>query len=470
MDILTLNFPNKPFWKKFLEDYSTHKNYWYIPKGFTIKDESISSIKNKFRLLSRFFAQEWNLSTQKEYCQLLEEEGLIEKKKTNQSIQDYSALARIQAVVFDFLGLAYIEKDSLVYITDAGEKFLRVSKKEEEYHLLQSQLGKYQFYNIEDLSFVNPFVSFLKVIIEAGWVTEEEYLLFVNFIDNETEVKKALSMIFKWRKLELKYQQMLLEKIKTIYTIKGTTPIAVKKLSQKPRYKTIKQNYPYQKNALLFYYKDLIKEKNGTFKIIDEKKLVEIFERVEKEYHQFTFENKLDWYTFYGDPNKKPNAFELLRYKIEASHSEYKNIQEKHASLVQELSNEEKKNIENIIYEKDIENVYSQSLDLLESNLALVEKGRQYSTFIGRIDLLCKDKEGNYVVVEIKRGKAEDQVMGQILRYIGWVHQNLDSTGNTRGIILAESFPDKVKFARIGLLKDDSEEFIKFKEISQKVS
>ena len=100
---------------------------------------------------------------------------------------------------------------------------------------------------------------------------------------------------------------------------------------------------------------------------------------------------------------------------------------------------------------------------MLEDGLQLVD--RQVVTPIGRIDLMCRGADGKYVVIEIKAKDAEDSVFGQILRYIGWVHSNYDDgRNNVRGIILAGYFSDKARYSRIGLLKDDSEQFLRFRQ------
>jgi len=97
--------------------------------------------------------------------------------------------------------------------------------------------------------------------------------------------------------------------------------------------------------------------------------------------------------------------------------------------------------------------------------LSILEKGRQFSTPIGRIDLLCISQKREYVVVEIKANEAGDSAFGQILRYIGWIHRNIhDAESNVRGIILASQFPESARYSRIGLLKSDYQTFIKFKE------
>lgn len=72
--------------------------------------------------------------------------------------------------------------------------------------------------------------------------------------------------------------------------------------------------------------------------------------------------------------------------------------------------------------------------------------GQQYDTKeVGRIDLLCKNKKtGDFVVIELKRGRESDKVVGQTLRYIGWVKKNLANGGQkVYGIIItSEGDPD----------------------------
>ena len=45
--------------------------------------------------------------------------------------------------------------------------------------------------------------------------------------------------------------------------------------------------------------------------------------------------------------------------------------------------------------------------------------GRQYSTLVGNIDLLAMDRnKKKFVIIELKKGKSNDVVVGQILRYL----------------------------------------------------
>lgn len=96
--------------------------------------------------------------------------------------------------------------------------------------------------------------------------------------------------------------------------------------------------------------------------------------------------------------------------------------------------------------EKDLHSYLSLRLDKLEIDLELVDNGIEYKTSAGFIDILAKDKNGNYVVIELKAGKAKDAVIGQILGYIGALSVELNIQ-NVRGIIVASDFEDRLLYA-----------------------
>ena len=65
--------------------------------------------------------------------------------------------------------------------------------------------------------------------------------------------------------------------------------------------------------------------------------------------------------------------------------------------------------------------------------------GEQYPTDTGPIDVLAESHDGTeLLVVELKRGRASDSVVGQIQRYMGYVAQDLAEPGQrVRGVIIA---------------------------------
>jgi RecB family endonuclease NucS len=50
-------------------------------------------------------------------------------------------------------------------------------------------------------------------------------------------------------------------------------------------------------------------------------------------------------------------------------------------------------------------------------------------------------------VVELKRGRGSDAVVGQVSRYMGWVKENLAGSHRVFGIILAADADEEMRYA-----------------------
>jgi len=75
--------------------------------------------------------------------------------------------------------------------------------------------------------------------------------------------------------------------------------------------------------------------------------------------------------------------------------------------------------------------------------------GQQYPTDTGNIDILAisKDKK-ELLVVELKRGRVSDMVVGQIQRYMGYVLEELAEENQiVRGVIIALEEDIRIKRA-----------------------
>ncbi len=74
---------------------------------------------------------------------------------------------------------------------------------------------------------------------------------------------------------------------------------------------------------------------------------------------------------------------------------------------------------------------------------------RQFPTSVGLIDFLCHDEgSGDLVVVELKKGRPSDKVIGQCQRYMGWVKKNLaEPNQEVRGLIIAPEPDERLKYA-----------------------
>jgi restriction system protein len=65
--------------------------------------------------------------------------------------------------------------------------------------------------------------------------------------------------------------------------------------------------------------------------------------------------------------------------------------------------------------------------------------GQQFPTDTGRIDVLAISKDRReLLIIELKKGRASDAVVGQILRYMGYIKEELSEKDQTvRGLIIA---------------------------------
>lgn len=77
------------------------------------------------------------------------------------------------------------------------------------------------------------------------------------------------------------------------------------------------------------------------------------------------------------------------------------------------------------------------------------DAGYEFPTPIGRIDLLARHRsEKRWLVIELKRNLTSDAVVGQVLRYMGWIKHNLAEDGETvEGLVIAQEGDDRLHYA-----------------------
>jgi restriction system protein len=78
-----------------------------------------------------------------------------------------------------------------------------------------------------------------------------------------------------------------------------------------------------------------------------------------------------------------------------------------------------------------------------------VQTGQQFSAFgRDRIDILAisKDKK-TLLVIELKKGKGTDEVLGQVLRYMGYVNTLKEENQTVKGLIVAHEDDPRIRHA-----------------------
>ena len=88
--------------------------------------------------------------------------------------------------------------------------------------------------------------------------------------------------------------------------------------------------------------------------------------------------------------------------------------------------------------------------------------GQQYETDTGPIDILAVSKDGKeLLVIELKKGRASDSVVGQALRYMGYIKDQVAEKDQVvKGLIIALDDDLRIKRA---LLMVQNIEFCTYK-------
>lgn len=144
-------------------------------------------------------------------------------------------------------------------------------------------------------------------------------------------------------------------------------------------------------------------------------------------------------------------AFERIK-KILADKSRWEPLSElSEEKDAEELPDEEVEEWFSPLRESALRKILAGNLSLLEPGLVPFD-GKAGPEEVsagaaGRIDLLCKDKKGNVVVVELKRDSSSDMVIGQLARYMGYVKETLAKGQLVRGIIVAHEVDERLRLA-----------------------
>ena len=104
------------------------------------------------------------------------------------------------------------------------------------------------------------------------------------------------------------------------------------------------------------------------------------------------------------------------------------------------------------LLERDLQLYLAKNLDRIEPGLKLYQgdgaSGLEFDAGGRRIDILAVDKNDQFVVLELKVSKGYDRVVGQLLRYVNWVRQNLaEKQQRVRGMIVCRTMSEDLRLA-----------------------
>ena len=452
---LPSGFPFGDIVGAFIREFRRCRTYWYVPKTRALNEANLDSIRSMTRVIGQEFADSvWSAETQDAILERGRELDILDPYKEG-NLQDRTALIRIWRTMLELLGLVWVRDGKQPVLTEAGARFLADGSRA----ALEGQIAKYQYPNPGQrapdarlFKGLAPHLFLLQTLRKVGYqLSVQEYNLFVNLAKEHEDIERVVRYILTWRELSAEERNQALD-------VLASTPAGERRMRRTA------QDSSYQRAFFTFAsYLDSQQEEGQNYLAATNRAQIDaIVEESAAKLKIQRFENKADWFAYYGNPEEQPSWFTYIKQAVESAPS-VKAARAVAKANRRQLSESQIEEVERLEIEKGIEDFYASRINMLEPGLRLVPNGRQYSTPIGQIDLLCQASNGDYVVVEIKAAEAKDAVFGQILRYIGWVHRDRGQAP-VRGIILASGFPEAARYSRIGLLKPDAEHFIQFKQ------
>ena len=428
-------------WRQFANRYGADRAYWYVPKGLAV---STDALKSRLNILKEFEGGPAWRDCQQDYVQRLNDENISVAEA--EWDEGGAPLARMLKQVFVMLGLAWVDPAERVEITPAGDAFL-TSKDPDG--VLSDQLGRFQFWNPSVTSAAHkvialhptPFLGEALRSIDGHQVSAVEFTLFVSRAKNFSDVDAVIDQIERFRELDEKTQASVVKACES-YKLPG--------IRRSSMYNTIRLNRPY---ALRMFALSRLVETDGAGGLALRKGALKKFRGYLANYARegayIEFENEKDWIAYFGDPGASPTVDTALEYYVNkgdvAAAIATKKKTAKSAKEVAEFQ-------DMIVSEKAVEDYLEKHLEVIgaKTGTNLQLEGRQYSTTVGPIDLLAIDtKTGDYVVIELKKGRGADKVYGQCSRYMGWVRKNLAGKGaKVHGVIVARDIDKKLMAAR----------------------
>lgn len=461
---LPKRFPFRAVFNDALNEYKRCRTYWYIPKALVLNNENVNICARTLRILfDEFLGSTWNRETQDALRSKLIDHGIQKPTAENPTRGDRTAISRITNRLLGTLGFLWAESDQEIIITDAGCALIEALENGSNPRLIvEGQVAKLQYpHPLVPASYrsefggILPHLFLLQILQETDYyLSFDEYELFVNLACEQGDVSRIRRYIMHWRDLNE-------EDAETLRNVFKSVPM--KEDPSSFRFTRIHLNSSYQRSFYCYPTYLSVNSRKRTIRCHEAETTSVMIQKQLNGLKITNFENPEDWFAYIGDPEQRPSWFTYLTLAVQAADSkqEMGSELERHRGM---LSEEETDEIGRLEIEKAIELSYVEHpglLNTLEQGLKL--EGRQVATPVGRIDLLCRGQDGKYVVVEIKALDAKDSVFGQILRYMGWIHRNYnDGWDNVRGIVLARQFSDKARYSRIGMLKPNCEEFMKF--------
>ena len=427
--------------------------FLYVPKGRSVDRNNWKAIADSLKVLDKYRRVPWK-EAQPDFVRDLRRRRLIEPYKSYRS--GFSAVGRMQFPVWRLLGLAWLNQKKEPEVTEVGKEFM-VRRTEARRELLSMQIHRYQFWNpTNSRHFAEfktvPILALYKLLSYTDWYIDRcEFILLGSRIRNMDDATEVAGLVEDLRSCTEDEKADLYRTANTLLSRSHT------KNERGTTYLKVRNNFGYIRNFLSLskYLKvtlDCIEvpqtHRQTVRRILDASHQAEVIE----------YQTAEDWLARYGELPEEgrwespwAGPADAMEYyeRIGRIDAAAEALARDEASITTRRLDEYRR-VQ--IQERVLEDILEQNLEQLEPGLSLL--GRQFSTAVGPIDLLALDQNKTYVVVELKRGRANDRVIGQVARYLGWVTERMarGEENRARAIVVGREYDAKFSSA-IGQLR-----------------
>lgn len=403
-------------WTDFVGDYRADKRFQYFPHAHVGGDNFPKIIK----VLGKFEGEPWR------------EADVMGALRDAKLTAGDGAGGRMIRKAAENLGLLWFQ-DSVLWLTPSGQAIAEGAKTSQ---IIERLLWRYQLSNPVNEGAVgfniHPHHSLIKVLSQVGdHLTRDEFILFVGRVRSRGEIPDCIKLILNWRTLKNDVQDTIISSLGSEFGRRSTDASYVLGFHACASY--------------LERYTDGRGRKGIKFGGTGRSRAINLL-LTNKDSPIVEFASKSDCLAFYGDTEQAADETGNLDYLLDTS--QYKKAVDLFKTLPFQLRRGmTPKQFEDAVFlEKDLEDYLVTRLGLIEAGLKL--KKRQQGTEVGTIDILAESKEGDLVVIELKKVRASDKVFGQLCRYMGCVMKHNANAGQkTRGYIVGSEIDSKLVYA-----------------------
>jgi RecB family endonuclease NucS len=406
-------------WDQFVKDYKADRHFQYFPHAHVGTERFAGFVT----VLANFQGRQW---TDAAVMAALRKAKLTSGK---------GAGARMARKATENLGFCSFSSHVLT-MTPAGLAFIEDKAKRTE--LMERLLWRYQLSNpvndgAKDFDLF-PHLALLRILcaLDDHRITRDEFILFVGRCRTAKDVPTTIKLIKAWRSLSIAEEDAVISALSKAEFSRRQTD----------------SSYALGFHATASYLERFSDNRGRKGIRLKAKAVDEVRKKLEQSEGMDTvkFADAPDAIAYYGSSEKAADPLANLDHLLDTS--QWDKAVAAFRKLPKPLrgGRTPKQFQAEVFLERDLENYLVKNMDKIEPGLKFKQK--QYGIRTGVIDLLGIAKNGDLVVVELKKVRASDKVFGQLCRYLGYMAEHEKPAGKTvRGYIVGSEIDIRLQYA-----------------------